>query len=424
MNDARIGLLFGAVAVLFVPVVGLAATFNVNANNDLPDAASGNGVCEATTSSGNCTLRAAIMEANALAGTDTINLPAGIYVLSLAGEDDVAAVGDLDVVGGTLNINGAGTDSTIIDANGIDRVFQQITGTLRLNDLTVRNGAGTADSSVGGGISITGFSDQPAEFELRRSRVINNAARVGGGIFSNTWVTIVIEDSLIEGNQTSDVGVGNRRGAALWSQGSTITFDRVTVTGNGDALSGKVIDIENDAQLFMVNSTISGNHFGGALAITNAHAKIIFSNIINNDGPNLSFFSFDDSHVFEIGMSVLQHDNHVNCQGGDLPTSLGYNVVSDDTCLFANAGDVENSDAMLAPLADNGSFTPTHLPFAGSPLIDRVPTGACNNLDGGNPLLTDQRGMGRPFGPACDSGSVESGVPPVPPIFSNGFEDL
>jgi hypothetical protein len=41
------------------------------------------GVC--ATASGACSLRAAIMEANALPGADTIIVPAGTYVLALAG---------------------------------------------------------------------------------------------------------------------------------------------------------------------------------------------------------------------------------------------------------------------------------------------------------------------------------------------------
>lgn len=53
----------------------LAATFTVNSTADDPDASPGNGVCQ--TSGGVCTLRAAIQEANALAGPHTIqfNIP-------------------------------------------------------------------------------------------------------------------------------------------------------------------------------------------------------------------------------------------------------------------------------------------------------------------------------------------------------------
>src|ERR1700720_4241405 len=65
-----------------------AASFTVNSHNDQVDANIGDGT--ATTSSGTCTLRAAIQEANALAsgGPHTITLPAGNYDLTIAGEGE------------------------------------------------------------------------------------------------------------------------------------------------------------------------------------------------------------------------------------------------------------------------------------------------------------------------------------------------
>ena len=60
---------------------GLVATFTVDSTADAVDANPGDGVCD--DGLGNGTLRAAIMEANALAGADTIDIPAGIYTLTL-----------------------------------------------------------------------------------------------------------------------------------------------------------------------------------------------------------------------------------------------------------------------------------------------------------------------------------------------------
>src|SRR3990172_13077563 len=61
-----------------------AATFVVDSTGDAADSVPGNGVCRAA---GNvCTLRAAIEEANALAGADTINFsiaPAGPQTIVL-----------------------------------------------------------------------------------------------------------------------------------------------------------------------------------------------------------------------------------------------------------------------------------------------------------------------------------------------------
>src|SRR5688572_7311465 len=74
----------------------LLAAFTVNSLLDTVDANPGDGVAQ--DAAGQTTLRAAIMEANARAGDDSIVLGAGVYALSLAGaNEDAAARGDLDV---------------------------------------------------------------------------------------------------------------------------------------------------------------------------------------------------------------------------------------------------------------------------------------------------------------------------------------
>ena len=63
------------------------------------------------------------------------------------------------------------------------------------------------------------------------------------------------------------------------------------------------------------------------------------------------------------------------------------------------------ADPLLAPLADNGGPTLTMRLLAGSPAIDLVAT-----VNGGCPT-TDQRGIARPQGPACDAGAYERAAP-------------
>src|SRR5262249_53847315 len=127
-------LAFGLFALALVALVlsvqpAFAASFAVNSTADTVDVNPGTGVC--ADAANNCTLRAAIMETNALPGADTIMLPAGTYLLTLpnAGgvNEDMDATGDLDVTD-SLTINGAGSGSTIIEAgtntsNGIDKVI-------------------------------------------------------------------------------------------------------------------------------------------------------------------------------------------------------------------------------------------------------------------------------------------------------------
>ena len=88
-------------------------------------------------------------------------------------------------------------------------------------------------------------------------------------------------------------------------------------------------------------------------------------------------------------------------------SSLGYNLIGiaganvDFTQEFTATGDMTgNTDPVLAPLADYGGPTLTHLPMPGSLAID---AGNCSSGP-----LTDQRGIARPQNDNCDIGSVES----------------
>jgi hypothetical protein len=96
-------------------------------------------------------------------------------------------------------------------------------------------------------------------------------------------------------------------------------------------------------------------------------------------------------------------------------TSSGYNFADDLTCgLDAPTDTVGTGTAFepkLGPLASNGGPTQTHLPQAGSPLIDAIPTADCagGNTLAGSTITTDQRSLARPdvVNQQCDIGSVE-----------------
>jgi hypothetical protein len=63
-------------------------------------------------------------------------LQAGTYTLTIKntdGQDNRAAEGDLDITdsGHTLIIQGKGAEISIVNGNGIDRVFQVLDGLMR-----------------------------------------------------------------------------------------------------------------------------------------------------------------------------------------------------------------------------------------------------------------------------------------------------
>ena len=98
-----------------VPAGAAAATFTVGSTQDAVDASPGDGIC--ATGASACTLRAAVMEANALPGQDTITVPAGVHALAIAPGGGTEADGDLEITS-PLVVQGAGFGSTFIDGSG------------------------------------------------------------------------------------------------------------------------------------------------------------------------------------------------------------------------------------------------------------------------------------------------------------------
>lgn len=124
-----------------------AADFIVNDTSDAVDINPGNGVCEATASGADCTLRAAIMESNALAGADTIALPAGTYNLTLTGVDELCE--NVTYYSGS----GTATPCTNIGTPGDPVYVPTITsdaskGDLDINDDLVITGEGSDVTTV------------------------------------------------------------------------------------------------------------------------------------------------------------------------------------------------------------------------------------------------------------------------------------
>ena len=134
------------------------ATFVVNTTNDTADVAPGDGVC--LDGAGACSLRAAISEANALAGADTITIGGVVYTTTLvAANEDLNAGGDYDIRS-DITINGVSAATSILQANAApltatEKVLHITTGAgaVNINNVTIRNGHSTSNT-LGGGVRI------------------------------------------------------------------------------------------------------------------------------------------------------------------------------------------------------------------------------------------------------------------------------
>jgi len=451
--------------VVFAGLVpAMAATFTVDSALDVVDASPGDGKCETAPGNGICTLRAAIQEVNALAGADTIILPAGTYMVTIPGAgEDHAATGDLDITD-NLTIIGAGADTTIIDGNRLDRVFHVDPAaagiTVEISGVTIQNGATVVISFVnagGGGIRLGhpqtlgspipsgtltlidcvvrynttprdggGIANNAGTLILIRSTVTGNAAENGGGISNGDFGTVALTDSTLGGNLAL-------QGGGLFSgyfdvspSGTKVSLTNSTVSGNtvgsGPGTGFGAGIFRNRGMLLLTNSTISGNisgYAGGGIYDSGFNMQVALNNcsITGNSAGTPVAGGYGGGirggTVMTLRNTIVA-GNTVNGSPADCSgtlTSAGYNLVQNMSgCAFAGdlTGNIMGKDAKVGIVANNGGPTQTVALQADSPAID-AGNPALPGSGGAACASLDQRGMARPQPPGgrCDIGAFE-----------------
>jgi hypothetical protein len=353
----RRSLLLGAAAVALA-VRASAATLSVDSASD--DLVAGDGAC---------TLREAVLNANADSdstsgdcpagsGADEIILPAGTYLLT---------IGSLGVPTGQLTLRGDRRAPTVIAGTGGDRVLQVGSGAVvGLEDLTLTGGraAGPDLGGVGGGILSFGATT------LFRATVEDNSARAFGGGIAQFPGSLSLVQSTVAANSVDDC-----------------ECDRYGCDGGG----------------------------GGIATIAGGRLTLRYSTVGEN--PCMAFPTSEPIFI-DVGSAIASQGSVIagGCFAWDdrwTSTSLGHNLDSAGTCGFTDPTDLASVNPLLGPLQDNGGPTPTHALLPGSPARDAIPPADCTWDDDGNPLTpevaltTDQRGARRPQGPGCDVGAFE-----------------
>jgi len=412
---------FAVAAVICLAAVQLnAATIDVTTTAD------------ELTNNNQCSLREAIINTNddaathsdcaAGSGADTINLPAGVYTLSiLGGCEDVSITGDLDIMD-DLIIAGAGADSTIIEGNASfnDRIIDVYSFggsnllTLVISDVTIRGGAPgfclTGDD-LGGGIRNVYSSEVPSDVTLNRVVVTDNDANSGGaGIYNGFLGTMTINNSTVSQNTST---LGNGGGI---SNVGTITIVNSTISGNYAEQSGGGIHFIGNQILNLRNVTVTNNTVnigdGGGLAVPTQSAVLRTRNTIiagntDNDSSAPDCSSPDPSSIISEGYNLIG-DNR-GCVDGVNATWAATDQIGDV------AGGGTAIDPLLGGLANNGGTTPTHALDPLSPAVDAAnDVQGCTSDDAQTTVLTDdQRGEPRPEdadgdgNAVCDIGAYE-----------------
>jgi Ca2+-binding RTX toxin-like protein len=386
-------------------------TITVNTTNDTVDVNPGDGIV--ADAGGNVSLRAAIMEANALVGDDRIVVPAGVYALTLPGAGgNVSSAGDLDITEttGALTIVGAGAGLTIIDARSLERVFHILGGaTLNLEGVTVtgglvtgsedgggvRNDGGTVsivDSVITGNVSQddAGGINNTGNLTLTRVTVSNNsAARTGGGI--RNAGNLVINASTIGGTSNpADPLAPDLRNTSVLAGGGIVNLGTGILTINNSTIAGNVASSSaaQGAGLYSIgtasltNVTIAENEAGGqggGLAVAGGTTSLL--NTLIGDNNSVTTTANDVFESTNNAMLIVTRGNNLveNRTGATAafpaPAVAGQPNVN---------GDLVGVSPQLGRLADNGGPTLTVAVMPGSPAIDA----AADTAD-----ATDQRGI-------------------------------
>jgi CSLREA domain-containing protein len=437
-------------------------TFNVNSFDDRRDTNLTDNVCR--TSAGDCSLRAAIQQANATAGADTIRLPEGTYRLGFAGGvqqsaetvDPADKSRDLDITDSvTIATNGS---YTVIDGGRFSNIFEvhNPSTVVNMRNLTITNGGeGGGDDEGGGGLGWGGgLRIRDGSVYLYQVTVRDNFTTQQGGGIGNAGSLTLVESTVDNNRSASLIGGGGVRsvGGGIYNfTGGSIKIDRSTISNNFSLRGGGIGNASG--RVTITNSTISDNiarNSGGGIVNYGAAGtfNIGFSTIVGNQanvsgvdeekvGGGIANFG---GQIF-MGGTILagNTDNRdsyhasftPDCHSPDAGRFSSYRnnviglvagscVVHDyswgDRLIFDRVG--RDPAAPLKPrvgdVAHNGGSTTTRLPLSGSPAVDFAEPAGWSGTVFDCPGI-DQRGVSRPRdgdsnGTAiCDSGSVEIG---------------
>ena len=315
---------------------GFASTFTVNDIADTNDATPGDGVCEATAATGDCSLRAAIEEANFFLDPDTIvlqTLPAGDYVLTL---------GEL-VIAQPLTIQGEDEVTTIIDGGGNDRVFN-VSAVVSISDVTVQNGLASTGPD-GGGIIILGGA-----LTLTNTTLDSNAAVDGGGIY-NSGQTLTLIDSTVNNNDTN-----SGDGGGIYNSGMLTLIN--STASNNDANTGDGGGIFNTGgTVILTDSTVNDNTAnsgdGGGIWNGNVGTVTIDPGTIRDNTAN----SGRGGGIYNEGTLTITQGtisgNTASGAGGGIENDTAYVTLVDSTVGPGNAstadcgGGISNDGVMI-----------------------------------------------------------------------------
>jgi len=392
----------GDVYFVRTSLVSGAPNLLVNSLSDTADSAVGDGHCDTDGNLGNgdqCTLRAAIQEANAAATDDAIT-----FDVSLNG-GTISLNTALDAINKNITITGPGASllnvqRSLVGGTPDFRIFTINSGkTVSISGLTVSNGRVSSMNGAGisnsgsltlndvtvSGNTIVGSGGGGGILNLA-TLTVNNcqiSGNLGSGILSSSFganTSATINNSVISGNGGS--GVANNGANSI----ATMVINNTTISGNsanggGGGISNGAGSFTSRAFLTVNNSTISGNTagaggggggggglynaavFGNAATVATINNSTISGNVdaspSSGGGGIMSFGnSGGDTTLTVNSCTVFGNSSNAGNGGGIVSSNQGGPTILNlrNTIVAGNlrSGGSINSD--VAGTVDSGSF--------------------------------------------------------------------
>jgi CSLREA domain-containing protein len=369
-------------------------TFMVTKTADTSD-----GACNA-----DCSLREAVIAANAAGGADMITFAAGLNGLAIqltrTGDDNTASNGDLDI-NDDLTITGNGAANTIIQGSsnasftsnmgdkaiGINQDGSHTTLNVTLSGLTVRftrndiavNGNFT---QTGGAMDIflTGGGAMPGPTTTVTNCTFDsnaNSHSYGGGINIDSGAgaagtgiyrgTVQMTGCTISNNKTLSTSLGDNPpaggGLNLFADRHNVTFTNCTITGNQTSLdvranggginmrhsNGGTITLNNTA----VNNNTAGSDGGGIITV--------FVQTVSMTGGSITGNTAQGSSVNSMVSESADGGGFFSASNVGVSTALSGVTISNNTATAGSSGrgggveDISNSPLNLTNCTITGN---------------------------------------------------------------------
>ncbi|HEY5118165.1 MAG TPA: right-handed parallel beta-helix repeat-containing protein [Anaerolineales bacterium] len=338
-------------AVLFLLVLAagcgpVGGPFTVNSPGDAGDSHPGDGVCRTVAAATECTLRAALEEANTYAGTQTINfnLPAAAtYIYPSSGLPKIT--GDVLIDGTTqpgfdggkpvVHVDGSHLGAAVPATNGF-QIEAGVNATIQALQILRFTQNGIENY---GNLTL-------AHMEIAVNQIDGVDSYIASGL-----VTVTISDSTffenvgtgVSGINTNfhldSVDMSRNTGGGLRAIGGTLNLDHGTVNDNATINDGGGISLSMVNNPTISNTGVKGNtsgQKGGGLYLWNLPAAILMVQNSTFDGN----YGYDGGGVYiDAGTAHLSAStlvaNRAKHSGGGVFVN-----VNNDATLFVEAGSI------------------------------------------------------------------------------------